>query len=102
ELLYLFYFNKTTEDIWCQRILEKSSKEDERFKFVSVLSRTNDDTWNGLKGQISEDLLLPLIDKSCRNSITYIAVCGPLGFNTKTEEIVKSIGFPKENFYINY
>ncbi|KAL9916843.1 cytochrome b5 reductase 4 isoform 2-T2 [Glossina fuscipes fuscipes] len=99
ELLYLFYFNKTSEDIWCQKILEESSKEDERFKFVSMLSRDSDG-WDGLKGQISENLLLPLVDKSCRNPITYIAVCGPIGFNAKAEEIVKSIGFSTENFYV--
>lgn len=78
--------------------MEKSSKEDERFKFVAVLSRDSD-AWDGLKGKISENLLLPLLDKSCRNPITYIAACGPLGFIAKAEEIIKSIGFPTENFY---
>ncbi|XP_075166001.1 cytochrome b5 reductase 4 [Haematobia irritans] len=99
ELLKLFYFNKTCDDIWCQEILSITAKQDERFEFTPVLSKP-DDSWMGSKGHISVELLAPLVDKSNSNKITHFSVCGPSGFNQKVEEILHKLEFPKTNIFI--
>lgn len=53
----------------------------------------------GLKGRVNSELLFPIINKTMDN-ITYIAVCGPNGFNTNVEEILNNLQFPKENIFI--
>ncbi|XP_061393715.1 cytochrome b5 reductase 4 [Musca vetustissima] len=99
ELLNLLYFNRTSEDIWCHDMLSNIAKNDERFEFTNILSNP-DASWTGAKGHVSSELLAPLLDKSKPDKITFISACGPSGYNTKVEEILQELEFPKENLFI--
>ncbi|XP_073844660.1 cytochrome b5 reductase 4 [Musca autumnalis] len=98
ELLQLFYFNKTLDDIWCNDMLSDVAKNDERFEFTNIPSNA-DDSWTGTKGHVSAELLAPVLDKSKPDKVTFIVVCGPSAFNQKVEEILEELKFPKENLF---
>lgn len=69
-----------------------------RFEFINIISNA-EETWMGLKGRVSSELLFPITSKTMDN-ITYIAICGPSGFNTNIEKILNNLQFPEENIFV--
>ncbi|KAG5677056.1 hypothetical protein PVAND_006840 [Polypedilum vanderplanki] len=47
--LFLYYFNKKEEDIWCKNIFDEMTCKDDRFKVKYILSEANE-SWTGERG----------------------------------------------------
>ncbi|XP_017128828.1 cytochrome b5 reductase 4 [Drosophila elegans] len=86
ESLQLFYFNKTAEDIWLKEKLEEIHTQDERFSCTNVLSQAEDNPQ-----RISLELLTPLFQKKQPERCTYVAICGPSGFNAAAVDILTQL-----------
>ncbi|KAH8316273.1 hypothetical protein KR067_003896 [Drosophila pandora] len=86
ESLQLFYFNKTKEDIWLKEKLEELHLQDERFSCTHFLSQAEDQPQ-----RITTELLAPLFQEKQPDRCTYVAICGPNGFNTAAEDILTEL-----------
>ncbi|XP_017050996.1 cytochrome b5 reductase 4 [Drosophila ficusphila] len=86
ESLKLFYFNKTTEDIWLKEKLEEIHLKDERFSCTNFLSQAESNPQ-----RISLELLTPMFQKKQPDCCTYIAICGPSGFNNAAVDILTQL-----------
>lgn len=98
EKLTLLFFNKTEEDIWCRRILQKQIDSEDRFEVVYILSKP-EDNWNGHKGHISKELLSNICNPSSLKQCTFFCCCGPTSFNNITEQILKTLDVSVTNMY---
>ncbi len=92
----LVFFNKTEEDIiWREELEELQFKCGGSFKVDHVLS--NQGSWSGLKGRISEEILGPLlISDAARCDRKFAAVCGPNRFTDKAKDVLNKIGYYDE------
>ncbi|XP_055706655.1 cytochrome b5 reductase 4 isoform X2 [Phlebotomus papatasi] len=99
ELLKLVYFNRKEEDIWCRRKLEAIAQKDTRLSVAHILSEP-EDTWDGARGRISEEIAMDLASRTSPNSITFCCVCGPPAFNDATVTLLTSSGFPNGDIHV--
>ncbi|KAM8711988.1 hypothetical protein ACLKA7_012496 [Drosophila subpalustris] len=81
ERLHLLYFNKTASDIWLRNKLLALQASDERFSCSHILSQTTEKP-QFQTGRICQELLAPLFEKQITERFSYVAICGPTGFNT--------------------
>ncbi|XP_017073098.1 cytochrome b5 reductase 4 [Drosophila eugracilis] len=83
ESLILMYFNKTPEDTWLKEKLEEIHSRDERFTCTNIFSQVKDNSQ-----RISLELLAPMFQKKQPERCTYVAICGPSGFNDAAVDIL--------------
>ncbi|XP_030381739.1 cytochrome b5 reductase 4 [Scaptodrosophila lebanonensis] len=81
ERLLLMYFNKTPLDIWVHDKLRMVEVDDERFCLLNIHSYANMEQFK------------PLIKNTTTSTFTYVAICGPDGFNSTVLEILKELNF---------
>lgn len=86
EQISLYYFNKTKADIWFHDQLQSMEEKDTRFKVTNVLSEPASD-WDGIGGRINQDIVDRISELS-----SLVLVCGPIIFNSVTEELLKANG----------
>merc|ERR1712058_27509 len=77
----LIFFNKTEQDIPWRAEMESLSG----VKVIHVMSEQED--YTGPQGRINRDLLEPHV--SCLGSNPLALVCGPLGFNSAADSILR-------------
>uniref|UniRef100_A0A6P4ET44 Cytochrome b5 reductase 4 n=1 Tax=Drosophila rhopaloa TaxID=1041015 RepID=A0A6P4ET44_DRORH len=95
EGLQLLYFNKTSEDIWLKEKLEEIHSMDERFSCTNLLSQAEDNPQ-----RISIEILTPLFQKKQPERCTYVAICGPSGFNTAAVDILTQLDVKPNQIYV--
>ncbi|KAH8253146.1 hypothetical protein KR032_003723 [Drosophila birchii] len=95
ESLRLFYFNKTADDIWLKAKLEEIHSKDERFSCTHLLSQAEDKP-----ERISMELLSSLFREKQPDRCTYVAICGPSGFNTAAVDILTQLGVKPTQMHI--
>ena len=70
-------------------------ERDARFKVTNILSEPASD-WDGINGRINKDIVDRISDLC-----SLVLVCGPIRFNSATEELLKANGkIQLENIYI--
>ena len=70
-------------------------ERDARFKLTNILSEPASD-WDGINGRINKDIVDRISELS-----SLVFVCGPIVFNSVTEELLKANGtIPSENVHI--
>jgi len=89
------YFNKTQEDIWLKEKLEAIHSQDERFSCTNYLSQAEDSPQ-----RISLELLTPMFQKKQPERCTYVAICGPSGFNTAAVDILKQLDVEPNQIHV--
>ncbi|CAO1406777.1 unnamed protein product [Diamesa serratosioi] len=95
EQISLYYFNKTIADIWFHEQLKTMEDRDARFKVTNILSEPASD-WDGIDGRINKDIVAQISEVS-----SLVLVCGPIIFNSVTEELLKANGkIELENIHI--
>lgn len=68
---------------------------DARFKMTNILSEPASD-WDGIDGRINKDIVDQISELS-----SLVLVCGPIIFNSVTEELLKANGkIQSEDVYI--
>ncbi|EDW60558.1 cytochrome b5 reductase 4 [Drosophila virilis] len=97
ERLQLLYFNKTNSDIWLRDKLQALQEADERFTCKHILSQAEQPVQCG---RICQELLAPLFDKQQAESFSYVAVCGPTGFNTAALDSLKALNLKPEQVHV--
>ncbi|XP_016953458.1 cytochrome b5 reductase 4 [Drosophila biarmipes] len=95
ESLQLMYFNKTQEDIWLKEKLEEIHSRDERFSCTNYLSQCENSPQ-----RISLELLTPMFQKKQPGRCTYVAICGPSGFNTAAIDILKQLDVEPNQMHV--
>ncbi|KAH8321626.1 hypothetical protein KR074_010532 [Drosophila pseudoananassae] len=95
ESLQLFYFNKTKEDIWLKEKLEDLHSQDERFSFQHFLSQDEDQPQ-----RITPEILAPLFKEKQPDRCTYVAICGPSGFNTAAGDILVQLNVKPNQIHV--
>ncbi|KAH8389252.1 hypothetical protein KR200_006656 [Drosophila serrata] len=95
ESLHLFYFNKTPADIWLKVKLEELHIQDERFSCTHLLSQAEEKP-----ERISLELLTSLFREKQPDRCTYVAICGPNGFNTAAVDILTQLGVKPNQMHV--
>ncbi|CAD7088423.1 unnamed protein product [Hermetia illucens] len=98
EKVQLLLFNKTEQDIWCRKILEKTAEKDARLTIRHILSEPQGD-WQGEVGRVTQELIAPLADPKSQSYVTFCCICGPNPFNDLSEKLLKGSGFPAERLH---
>ncbi|KAK0094409.1 hypothetical protein PV326_010945 [Microctonus aethiopoides] len=86
----LINFNRNEKNIFYQQQLDKISA-DKRLNVVHVLSESNDDSWTGRRGKVSDVLLNELIGRAIKHSCIF--TCGPIAFMTIAREALVKLGW---------
>ncbi|EDW10604.1 cytochrome b5 reductase 4 isoform X1 [Drosophila mojavensis] len=92
ERLQLMYFNKTQADIWLKDKFQALQEADERFTCKNILSEAG--------GRISQELLAPLFNKQQAESFSFVAVCGPTGFNTAAVNSLRELQLKPDQMHV--
>lgn len=100
ERLHLLYFNKTPSDIWLRNKLQELQDLDERFICNHVLSQPEEDSHQIQSGRICQELLTPLFKEQLNECFSYVAVCGPTGFNTAAVESLKGLNLKLNQIHV--
>nr|XP_017025034.1 cytochrome b5 reductase 4 [Drosophila kikkawai] len=95
ETLHLYYFNKTSGDIWLKKKLEEMQTQDERFSCKHLLSQVEEKP-----ERISLELLTSLFREKQPDRCTYVAICGPSGFNTAAVDILTQLGLKPNQMHV--
>ncbi|KAH8401772.1 hypothetical protein KR009_007794 [Drosophila setifemur] len=95
EGLHLYYFNKTNDDIWLKDKLEALHTHDERFTSKHFLSQAEDQPQ-----RISPELLAPLFKDKQPDRCTYVAICGPSGFNSAAVDVLTQLEVKPNQMHI--
>ncbi|ALC41852.1 CG11257 [Drosophila busckii] len=92
ERLQLLYFNKTQQDIWLQEKLQALQLSDERFTCQHILTQE--------AGRISQLLLEPHFKQSPAERFTFVAMCGPTGFNSAALDILTTLNIKTTEVHV--
>lgn len=99
----LLFANKTEKDIlWKEELLQFSKATQGRFEAVHVLSEA-DESWDGLRGRISETLIKTHLSAPLANSSsspqsrrTLVCICGPTGFTAAMSNYLMDMDYPTD------
>ena len=91
----LYWFNRREEDI-CEQLVEKDGSINFNFDYLHILSDASSD-WKGQRGRIQAEILeKPNLDWSK----TLVFVCGPIGFNNATLNILTKLKIPSDRVIV--
>ena len=91
--IWLFFGEKTEEEILYKEEFEELEKEHENFRYIPILSRQE---WNGEKGHV-QDAIKKYI-KNSENMEAYI--CGLINMVDETKSLLKDLGFDPKKIYV--
>lgn len=99
----LLFFNKKEEDILLRDQLDNLDKSDERLVIQHILSEP-ENSWTGLKGQVSEPIIKGAIDQQCSSTQLfpadiYVTICGPSQFTAIAEGIFREMGYQDQHMH---
>lgn len=92
--VWLFFGNRTEDEIIYRVHFEELSNKHENFHFVPVLSRA-DEAWQGERGHVQDALRKYITDPSGKE----IYICGVLAMVEEVAKIAEEMGFKKEKIY---
>lgn len=90
--IYLFYANKTKEDAAFLQDLQEFEKQNANFKLIAIMTR--DQTWQGEKGHIGQEMLKKYISDLSK-PIYYIA--GPHDMMVSIYETLTAVGISRDS-----
>ncbi|MDY0395956.1 FAD-dependent oxidoreductase [Virgibacillus halophilus] len=90
----LLFSNKTLKDAPFLEEFEQLAKEHDNFTFVPVMTRSNEDEWNGERGHINEELLKRHV-KDVEAPIYYLS--GPADMVQAMQEMLIAAGANEDN-----
>ncbi|EDV98183.1 cytochrome b5 reductase 4 [Drosophila grimshawi] len=104
ERLQLLYFNKTQADIWWKDKLLALQSSDERFLCQHILSQEVEEQppTPNQNTRICPELLAPLFEQQqpLGERFSYVAICGPTGFNTAALDSLRRLEFKLTNVHV--
>ncbi|KAH8270907.1 hypothetical protein KR018_012583 [Drosophila ironensis] len=97
ENLHLLCFNKKPADIWLQEKLQDVHLQDERFSCTHYLSQAEDQAQSQ---RITAELLAPFFPEKQPHRCTYVAICGPSGFNDAATDALAQLKVPTKQIHV--
>ncbi len=100
----LLYSNKTPRDIVFHEEIQMIERMNPNVTVVHTLTRLEDklkDTWPGLTGRINADMIREQVERWQKpgSEIATVYGCGPASMLTTMEEVMLSLGWPKEEIH---
>lgn len=91
DKVLILFFNSHEEDMFLKKELKSLESEDRRFTIEFILTQPKNG-WKGLKGRVSEEMLLMELSKLPQRSMSekFFAICGPKGFMESCNEILQT------------
>ncbi|KAL3882533.1 hypothetical protein ACJMK2_028869 [Sinanodonta woodiana] len=94
----LIFFNKKEKDILWHDQLCALAEKNTRFSCTNVLSDP-DDSWCGLKGRVSLQMVKDFTPKSEDCTKLLICVCGPTPFTRSVLQFAEELGYDKQQIH---
>lgn len=95
----LVTFNKTVRDIIWKEELDRLQEQHNRLRVEHILSEP-DDSWEGARGRVRNELLEPLIPEDIRQSDSLlVCICGPLPFTKAAVKCLEDLQCPSKSVH---